>query len=121
MCIRDRELKELLADSFSFFDKHALDAARFMYGNAATTVYWKEGTELITDFLHDAFAEWDEQQDEIPEGSRNQTMSRYAGRLVVRLGGTEEAYEMFSKKAELCNPPLPEEELDSICLLYTSH
>ena len=37
-----RELKELLADSFSFFDKHALDAARFMYGNAATTVYWRK-------------------------------------------------------------------------------
>lgn len=109
-----RELKELLADSFSFFDKHALDAARFMYGNAATTVYWQEGTELITDFLYDAFAEWDEQQDEIPEGSRNQTMSRYAGRLVVRLGDTEEAYKMFSKKAALCNPPLPEDELDKI-------
>ena len=65
-------------------------------------------------FLYDAFAEWDEQQDEIPEGSRNQTMSRYAGRLVVRLGDTEEAYKMFSKKAALCNPPLPEDELDKI-------
>lgn len=108
------ELKETLADSFSFFDKHALDAARFMYGNAATKVHWQEGVQLITDFLYDTFAEWDDRQDEIPEGSRNQTMSRYAGRLVVRLGDTDEAHEMFLKKAALCQPPLPESELQTI-------
>lgn len=51
------ELKETLADSFSFFDKHALDAARFMYGNVATKVHWQEGVQLITDFLYDTFAE----------------------------------------------------------------
>jgi len=41
-------------------------------------------------------------------------MSHYAGRIIVRLGATEEAYEMFLKKSALCNPPLPDSELQTI-------
>jgi putative DNA primase/helicase len=108
------ELKEELADIFLFFDAGALGSARFMFGNPDAEVVWRDGSQLITDFIRDDFAEWDAAQSEIPEGSRNKTMSHYAGRIIVRLGATEEAYEMFLKKADLCNPPLPDSELQTI-------
>ena len=108
------DLKEELADLFSFFDAGALGSARFMYGNPDTEVIWREGEQLITDFIRDDFAKWDEAQREIPEGSRNKTLSHYAGRIIIRLGATEEAYEMFLKKADLCNPPLSDHELQTI-------
>ena len=108
------ELKEELADLFPFFDAGALGSARFMFGNPEAEVIWHDGNQLITDFIRDDFAEWDAAQSEIPEGSRNKTMSHYAGRIIVRLGATEEAYEMFLKKAVLCNPPLPDSELQTI-------
>ena len=108
------DLKEELADLFSFFDAGALGSAHFMYGNPETEVSWREGDQLITDFIRDNFAEWDEAQSEIPEGSRNKTLSHYAGRIIIRLGATEEAHEMFLKKADLCNPPLPDHELQTI-------
>lgn len=41
-------------------------------------------------------------------------MSRYAGRVIVRLGNTDEAYALFLKEAEKCNPPLDEDELNLI-------
>ncbi len=116
--IKDSEdyakLKEELADLFSFFDAGALGSARFMFGNPESEVIWCEGHQLITDFIKDDFAEWDAAQSEIPEGSRNKTMSHYAGRIIIRLGATEEAYEMFLEKAERCNPPLPNSELQTI-------
>ena len=36
------QLKEELADLFSFFDAGALGSARFMYGNPDTEVIWRE-------------------------------------------------------------------------------
>ena len=41
-------------------------------------------------------------------------MSRYAGRVIKRFGNTDEAYELFLKQAEKCNPPLEERELKLI-------
>ena len=108
------ELKGELAELFPFFDAGALGSARFMFGNPNTEVTWSEGQELITDFIRDDFSKWDDAQEEIPEGTRNKTLSHYAGRVIIRLGATEEAYEMFLKKAGLCNPPLPNSELQTI-------
>ena len=61
--------------------------------NAAVEVY--DGEITIDAFLADRFAEWDEAQGQIPEGSRNKTMSHYAGRIIKRLGNTEEAHKQF--------------------------
>lgn len=107
-------LKEEIAISFPFFDVNALDSARFMFGNPNTKAYWQEGSLLITDFLKDDFAEWDARLEHIQEGSRNQTLSRYAGRIIVRFGATEEAHQKYLEKATLCHPPLEEEELNRI-------
>lgn len=51
---------------------------------------------------------------QILEGSRNNIMSRFAGRVLKRYGITEKAHEAFLEHAKKCDPPLPESELKTI-------
>lgn len=107
-------LKKKLAARYDFFDANAVDAARFMYGNPATEVTYHPGELLIDELLIDQFTNFDEATQQIAEGSRNATMSRFAGRILIRFGNTTEAKELFNQRAAQCNPPLPETELASI-------
>ena len=100
-----RRLKENIHRQFPFFDKGALDAARFIYGNPVDQVIWNEG-EVTIDF-------WFKDRT-IPEGSRNNTLSQFAGRVLKRYGISEKAHEIFLEEAAKCSPPLPEEELSKI-------
>lgn len=69
-----------------------------------------EGSKLITDFLEDdLFADWDNAQSEISEGSRNSSMSHIAGKLIKRDGATKIRITSISNNPK-CNPPLPEED-----------
>jgi len=108
-------LKRRIATAFPYFDTNALDSARFLYGSDSADVEVYEGDKNIIDFLEeDHFAEFDASTQQVPEGQRNSTMSRIAGRIIKRYGNTEDAYNIFLKKAEFCNPPLPESELKVI-------
>lgn len=108
-------IKKKLASYTGVFDRNALDAARFIYGNPNAEVTWVDGTMSITDFLDaDAFAALEMSTGEIREGARNATMSTFAGRVIVRFGNTEQARELFEAKAATCVPPLPDSELDAI-------
>lgn len=106
--------KDRLIADYPYFDDGAKDSARFLFGvkNAVVEVY--DGETTIDEFLADSFAEWDAAQGQIPEGSRNKTMSHYAGRIIKRLGNTEEAHKQFLKEAEKCSPPLDDAELAGI-------
>lgn len=106
--------KDRLIADYPYFDDGAKDSARFLFGvkNAVVEVY--DGEITIDEFLADRFAEWDAVQGQIPEGSRNNTMSHYAGRVIKRLGNTEEAHKQFLKEAEKCSPPLDDAELAGI-------
>lgn len=106
--------KDRLIADYPYFDDGAKDSARFLFGvkNAVVEVY--DGEITIDAFLADSFAEWDAVQGQIPEGSRNKTMSHYAGRIIKRLGNTEEAHKQFLKEAEKCSPPLDDAELAGI-------
>ena len=106
--------KDRLIADYPYFDDGAKDSARFLFGvkNAVVEVF--DGEITIDEFLADSFAEWDAAQGQIPEGSRNKTMSHYAGRIIKRLGNTEEAHKQFLKKAEKCSPPLDDAELAGI-------
>ena len=106
--------KDRLIADYPYFDDGAKDSARFLFGvkNAAVEVY--DGEITIDAFLADSFADWDAAQGQIPEGSRNKTMSHYAGRIIKRLGNTEEAHKQFLKEAEKCSPPLDDAELAGI-------
>ena len=100
-------LKRAIQQKFSFFDAHALDAARFIFGNPTEEILWHEG-EITIDCIVKP------QEKSIPQGQRNSTMSHFAGRVVKRYGATEKAHQIFMEEADKCDPPLPDEELASI-------
>ena len=108
-------IKTRIRRRFPFFDDNAVDAARFIFGTGmdADDILWQDGwininEEISTEAVSPAG------RDTIPEGQRNKTMSRFAGRLLKKLGDTDEAYEAFLARSVKCDPPLPEAELRSI-------
>lgn len=103
-----KSVKVRIFKELPFFDGNALDASRFLFG-AKGDVFWHEGSLTIEDWLLLM-----KQNRSIPEGQRNSTMSRMAGRLVKRFGVTEEVHEKFLEKASECEPPLSDEELETI-------
>ncbi len=111
------QLKHRIHDYFPYFDGNALDAARLLFGTPNPKIEWFEGSQTILDFLTeepDAFANMEGPVDEIGEGTRNNRLSHYAGRLLIRLGNTDEAYQLFLEEAAKCSPPLEEKELHTI-------
>lgn len=114
-------IKVALQKAYSFFDDNALDAARFLFGADADEVVWHEGWMLITDDLViEAPPEEDEAFDDgvvsgpITKGSRNNTLSRFAGRVLKKYGECDKAHEVFLEQAEKCDPPLEDSELNTI-------
>ncbi|RUP87491.1 recombinase family protein [Dermabacter sp. HSID17554] len=112
-------LKQTLAARFPFFDSNAVDAGRFIYGNPTTTIEIFDRDGLLDEWLDaaddlDVFAAWDEVTQLIGEGSRNATLSKFAGRILVRLGKTEAARQAFDYKAAQCDPPLSAWEVERI-------
>lgn len=108
-------LKAGIQKQYPFFDEHALDAARFIYGADVEECVWHEGWLTIDMEVRPYFVDDSANQvGQILEGSRNNTMSRFAGRVLKRYGTTEKAYEAFLEHADKCDPPLPEEELKTI-------
>ncbi|MEW6903244.1 phage/plasmid primase, P4 family [Trueperella pyogenes] len=112
-------LKKQLAARFEFFDRQALDAGRFIFGTPSPEVTFTDGNQTVDVWLTakqdaDLFAEFDKATQVIGEGSRNSTMSRFAARVLIRYGDTAQARELFDRKAELCDPPLPVFELEQI-------
>ena len=115
-------MKQALAKKYPFFDGNALDAARFLYGSTPEHIIWHDGWVTIDEDLD--MSAVPEEPEEVPalapihqtieEGTRNNTMSRFAGRVLKRYGKTEKAYEAFLTQAKKCTPPLEDEELQTI-------
>ena len=113
------DMKKLVNSIFPYFDTQALDAARFFFGTAAAEAALYPGRMNLTEFLNeDLFDEYLPQGNfgtsVIPEGSRNATMSRFAGRIIKKYGDTERAYQIFLEEAAKCVPPLDNAELSTI-------
>ncbi|MDD7283763.1 MAG: phage/plasmid primase, P4 family, partial [Clostridium sp.] len=113
------ELKAGIKKAYPFFDGNALDAARFIFGSDAGDCIWHEGWQTI-DELVEADSSIEEEAEApvhsgpILEGSRNNTMSRFASRVLKKYGVTDKAREAFEIHAQRCDPPLEEEELNTI-------
>lgn len=112
-------LKRLLAARFDFFDRQALDAGRFIFGTENSEVTAVAGEFTVDRWLEqaqdrDLFAQFDAAILAIGEGSRNSTMSRFAARVLIRYGNTEQARELFDRRAGRCVPPLEDVELEAI-------
>lgn len=114
-------IKVALQKAYPFFDDNALDAARFLFGADTDEIVWHEGWMLITDdiVIEDTSAD-DEDFDDgvvsgpITKGSRNNTLSRFAGRVLKKYGECDKAHEVFLEQAEKCDPPLEDSELNTI-------
>ena len=107
------EMKKLVQGVFPYFDTQALDAARFFFGTATADVRIYPGRINLTEFLYTDFL-YNGTYRTIQEGSRNCTMSRFAGRILKKFGNTDKAYEAFLEEAENCEPPLESDELSTI-------
>ena len=118
-------VKSAIQKKYAFFDDNALDAARFFFGAACTAddIIWHEGFLSIDETLDDADdleEEVDAAWQQMPfggiilEGSRNNTMSRFAGRVLKKYGISDKAYQVFLQRAEKCDPPLEDSELNTI-------
>lgn len=113
------DTKKLVNSIFPFFDTQALDAARFFFGTAAAEVALYPGRMNLTEFLQEDDFDADIPDGHaatlvIPEGSRNATMSRFAGRVIKKYGDSEQAYQTFLDEAAKCVPPLDSSELATI-------
>lgn len=107
-------LKEQVADQFPYFDKNALDSARFLFGTSGDVEFY-EGNKTIFDYIGEVnFINWEDSLGEIAEGGRNNAMSHMAGKLMKRYGYGDEVYTMYLEQAQKCNPPLPDDELKAI-------
>ncbi len=98
------DMKRLVNSIFPYFDTQALDAARFFFGTTTADVALYPGRMNLTEFLdEDLFDEDlpDGQYDgsSIPEGSRNATMSRFAGRVIKKYGDSDKAYQTFMEES----------------------
>lgn len=108
------ELKHEIQEYFPYFDDNALDAARFVFGVPSTKAIWHDGSQNVDQFM--VAQRYFEQQGvgAIHEGQRNTTLSHFAGRIIMRLGNTDEARQAFQEEAAKCNPPLSKQELKTI-------
>ena len=107
------KIKAKVLELFPHFDSNALDAARFFFGVENPQVEIIEGSRTLSDYLDElAFENFNDLK--IGEGSRNSTMSHYAGRIIVKYGDSEEGWNAFLKVSEKCEPPLSDDELKTI-------
>ena len=105
------KLKQKVQQYFPSFDDEALDAARFLYGVEIPTAEYFDGELTIDEFMEQS----SRLPEEIPEGERNGTLSRYAGRVFKKYGDTDEAAEKVHEANEQrCNPPLEYDEVETI-------
>ena len=108
------DMKVGLHKKYPFFDGNALDAARFLFG-AESEIVWNDGWLTVDDLIEKEEKEIEEPAGgPILEGSRNNTMSRFAGRVLKRYGICDKARDAFLEHAKKCEPPLPDDELDTI-------
>lgn len=118
-------VKTAIQNKYPFLDRKALNAARFFFGSDVRPedVIWNEGTCQIDEILEASDFDDDNATSSappmytggsIPEGSRNNTMSHFASRVLKRFGDTDKAHEAFLERAAKCDPPLPDKELRTI-------
>lgn len=113
-------MKQAAHELFRYFDAKAMDAARFFFGTSEPQVDFFKGDLSFADFLDYYHPEYTFGQEAarstrtIREGSRNATLSHFAGRVLKRYGDSEQARAAFLEEAAKCVPPLEDGELSTI-------
>lgn len=125
-------LKDWVVAAFPYFDLNAKDAARFFFGVENPKVYYYDGTILIDEYLpwsctpppetgsgigqlHEADSVEGKASfslpDVIPNGSRNDTLHKYAFRLYMMGLNPDEVLALTDRANERCEEPLERDEI----------
>ncbi len=104
------------------FDKKCLDAPHFIFGAEMLPedILWQEGDKTIDEVIEPVWEDETEKKPHpkpmgvIPMGERNNTLSRFAGRVLKKFGETDYAHEAFLTEAAKCEKPLSDRELKTI-------
>lgn len=108
-------LKRAIHSCYPFFDANALDAARFIFGASQGGAIWNEGWMHIDEAIVIPEETANETKREvIPAGMRNNTLSRFAGKVLKRYGICDRAHDIYIQEAAKCEPPMEGSELDAI-------
>ena len=104
-------LKKQVQEYFPAFDKEALDSARFLFGVENPQVEYYDGDTPLDVFMENL----EKLPEQIPEGQRNGTISRYAARVFKKYGDTDEAERLIMEANETrCLPPMEDSEVQGI-------
>lgn len=122
-----KALKEKIYEAYPFFDHNALDSARFFFGSQVDEkdIIMHDGFETIEEFIGIDRCNLDDPQSSpgagyssyskiIRSGERNNTLSRFAARVLKKYGDTDKTKQLFLNRAEDCEEPLEEDELNTI-------
>lgn len=114
-------MKTAIQKAYPFFDENALDAARFLFGATTDEIVWHEGWMSIMDDIE--MEESSEEDDDfgsgtisgtITKGSRNKTLSLFAGKILVKYGDCDKSHGIYMEQAAKCDPPLASKEIATI-------
>ena len=116
------ELKNKVCKYFPRFDQNAKDSARFFFGVENPVVKFYDGQIFLTDFINSiSFSEDMREENQIseeeiiPEGKRNNTLCRFASKVLTRWGDkSDKAYQLYLEETKKCRPPLNEQEIQFI-------
>lgn len=98
-----------------------MDAARFLFGATTDEIVWHEGWMSIMDDIE--IGEPSEEDDDfgsgtisgtITKGSRNKTLSLFAGKILVKYGDCDKSHDIYMEQAAKCDPPLASKEIATI-------
>lgn len=116
------ELKNKVCKYFPRFDQNAKDSARFFFGVENPVVKFYDGQISLTDFINSISFNEDMREENqiseeeiIPEGKRNNTLCRFASKVLTRWGDkSDKAYQLYLEETKKCRPPLNEQEIQFI-------
>lgn len=122
-------LKRKLQAKFPFFDKNALDSARFIFGVENSNIETFEGTTTIDELLNDPqssiysadtendyeniLQSFENERSTIREGNRNNTLFHTALNAFIRFGNAPPAYELINNTLKQFSPLLDKSEADN--------
>lgn len=113
-------LKRALCSRFPYYDSACVDGARFFFGVEQPQGEAVDGLFTLDEMLDPETETPPEEPaaafaDAIPQGSRNDTMSAYAMKVLKAKGADDgTARQLFDAKAAQCVPPLDDDELETI-------
>lgn len=118
-------LKIKVCKYFTAFDPQAKDATRFFFGVEQPKVEFYPGDTLLSDFMKNIPNQSsngiehtrhvaNSRTGTISEGTRNNTMFRFAKHILREKGDTEGAHQAFMDESKKCSPQLSQEELKGI-------